>query len=342
MKRLMIGWLALITGLALTGCGGAPAPAGSGGVATGTPAPIKLTLGLSYQPDIQFAPFYVAKERGYFRDAGLEVAFQHAETTDLLKLAGTGQLSFLVASGDEVLVARSQGVPVVYVASWYQKFPVTVMALEGANIRRVEDLKGRSVGVPGRFGATYVGLRALLASAGMSETDLQIREVGFQQVQALTQRQVDAVVGYTSNEPVQLRNLGQSITTINVFDRVNLVSNGLVANERTIREQPELVERMTRAYLRGLGETIAQPAAAVDLTIASYIPAAATNRALVGQVLDASIPLWQSDLTTRQGLGAIDPAAWAESRDLLGQLRLLGGEVDLNGAYTPRFLPPKP
>ena len=353
MKRLMTVWLALLTGFVLTGCSAAaPATtsAGAGGSGAATPASgttaagpaTKLTLGLGYIPDIQFAPFYMAKERGFYAAEGLDVDFRQGFQTDVLLLVGRGELRFGVASGDEVLVARSQGVPLVYVATWYQKFPISVIALEKNNIRRVEDLRGRTVGVPQRAGATYVGLRALLTSAGMSENDVQIREVGFTQVQALTQGQVDAVVGYTNNEPVQLRGLGEAITTIDVFDRVNLVSNGLVTNEQTLRERPDLVEKMTRATLRGLEEVIARPDEAVDTVIAGYIPEAAPKRATLRQVLDASIPLMQSDLTARQGLGAIDPAAWNESRDLLGRLRLLGGEVDLDKAYTTRFLPRRP
>src|SRR5881227_1464075 len=91
---------------------GTASPAGPG-----TPgAATKLTLGLGYIPDVQFAPFYVAKEKGYYRDEGLDVVFKQGFETDVLKLVGTGALSFGVVSGDELLVARSQQVPVVYVA----------------------------------------------------------------------------------------------------------------------------------------------------------------------------------------------------------------------------------
>jgi NitT/TauT family transport system substrate-binding protein len=299
-------------------------------------------LGLGYIPDVQFAPFYVAKEKGYYRDEGLDVDFRQGFETDVLKLVGTGALQFGVASGDEVLVARSQGVPLLYVATWYQKFPVTVMALEGANIRRPEDLRGHTVGVPGRFGATYVGLRALLTSAGMSENDVRVREIEFTQVPALTQGQVEAAVGYTNNEPIQLRNLGRPITTINVFDYVQLVSNGLVTNEQTAAARPDLVERMVRATLRGLQDVIARPDEAVEITVAKYVPEAADRRAQLRQVLDASIPLWQSDLTAQRGLGYCDPAAWAASRDLLRRLNLLGGDVDLEKTFTNRYLPQRP
>lgn len=329
--------LLLFLTLVLAACGGPVAAP----TVEATKAPVKETLALGYIPDVQFAPFYVAKERGFYREEGLEVEFRQGFSTDVLKLVGTGELNFGVASGDEVLVARSQGVPLVYVATWFQKFPITVMALEQAGIRQAADLKGRTIGVPGRFGATYVGLRALLATAGLKETDVQLREVGFNQVQALTQGQVEAVVGYTNNEPVQLRALGRPIGTIDVFDTVTLASNGLVTNERTLRERPDLVERMVRASLRGVAETIAQPDAAVDTVIAKYTPEAKDKRQTLREVLQTSIPLWQSDQTASQGLGYSDPATWTASRDLLRQLGLLGGDVDLAQTYTNRFLPKK-
>ncbi|HEU5328324.1 MAG: ABC transporter substrate-binding protein [Thermomicrobiales bacterium] len=371
MKRLASALLALLV-LVLTACGSsiaptaAPQPTAASAATTAattttasstttapraaaTPASspaasgakTKLTIALGYIPDIQFAPFYVAAAQGYYADEGLDVDFKQGLETDVLKLVGTNALSFGVASGDEVMVARSQGVPVTQVATWYQKYPVSVVAPEKANIHQITDLKGHTVGVPGRYGATYVGLLALLNSAGLSEKDIQLREVGFQQVQALTQGQVDAIVGYTNNEPVQLREQGQAITTLNLFDYVNLVSNGLVTNEQTIKGQPELVRKVVRATLRGLQATIAQPDQAVDICIAKYIPEAAGKRAQVRDVLMASIPLWQSQVTDQHGLGYSDPAAWTSSRDLLRKLGVLGSDIDLAQTYTNDFLPPR-
>ncbi len=362
MKRLTILLLSALLLVALAACGATPTPtAGTSGAsvaptvgsgatpgtgATGaTPTrsggPLrKLTIGLGYIPDIQFAPFYVAQARGYFRDEGLDVEFKQGFDVDVLKLIGTGAINFGVAGGDEVLIARSRGVPVTYVGTWFQKYPVTVMALEGANIRTVADLKGRTVGVPGRYGATYIGLLALLDSAGLKESDVQLREVGFTQVQALTQGQVDAVVGYTNNEPVQLRALGQTITTINVFDKVNLVSNGLVTDEKTANNDPELVRAVVRAVMRGIQDTIADPDAAVTLSLPT-IPGAADKRTQLRAVLDATLPILQSDQTTAHGLGYADPAAWTTTRDLLLRLKVLGGDIDLAKTYSNAYLPTK-
>jgi len=328
------------------GAGAAPtAAAGAtrGGGATptrgGTPLR-KLTIGLGYIPDIQFAPYYVAQARGYFRDEGLEVEFKQGFDVDVLKLVGTGVLTVGVAGGDEVLIARSQGVPLVYVGTWFQKYPVTVAALERANIRTVADLKGRTIGVPGRYGATYVGLLALLESAGLKESDVQLREIGFTQVQALMQGQVDAVVGYTNNEPVQLRALGQAITTINVFEQVSLVSNGLIVSETTLASDPGLVRAVVQAVMRGIQSTIDDPDGAITLATPA-IPGAAEKRPQLRTVLDATLPLLHSDQTTAHGLGYADPAAWTSSRDLLLRLNLLGGDVDLAKTYSNAYLPTK-
>ncbi len=353
MKRLPSLILGALLLNVLVACGASTTPtAGGRGVSTApitavgaTPtrgdAPLrKLTIGLGYIPDIQFAPYYVAQARGYFRDEGLDVEFKQGFDVDVLKLLGTGALNFGVAGGDEVLIARSQGVPLVYVGTWFQKYPVTVMALEKANIRTVADLKGRTIGVPGRYGATYVGLLALLDSAGLKESDVQLREIGFTQVQALTQGQVDAVVGYTNNEPVQLRALGQAITTINVFDKVSLVSNGLVVSDTTAASDPELVRSVVRAVMRGIQSTIDDPDGAITLALPA-IPGAAEKRPQLRAVLDATLPLLQSEQSTAHGLGYADPVAWASSRDLLRRLKLLGGDVDLAQAYSNAYLPTK-
>lgn len=339
MRRLC-GGLVLI--LLLTGCGAATVTPGAT-VGPGSPTAggqlRKITIGLGYIPDIQFAPFYVAKERGFFREAGLDVTFQQGFETDVLKLLGSGAISFGVAGGDEVLVARSQGVPLVYIATWYQQYPVSVVALEKANIKRVEDLRGRTVGVPGRFGATYTGLLALLDSAGMKVADLQIREVGFNQVQALTQGQVEAVVGYTNNEPVQLRALGTPITTINVFDQVHLATNGLITDEKTQRDDPALVRAVTQAFVRGLQYSLDHPDDAVTLSLPS-IPGAAEKRDQVQAVWAATLPLMQGGPADKP-IGYCDPAVWTASRDLLQRLGLLGGTVSLEQTYTNNFLPPR-
>ncbi len=128
---------------------------------------IEVMLPLGYIPNIQFAPLYVAREKGYFEQAGFDVSFDYRFETDGVALVGQGTIPFAVASGEQVLLARAQGVPVKYVVSWFQNFPVGVASKIESGIQSPEDLVGKSVGLPGLYGANYIGLIALLNSVGV-------------------------------------------------------------------------------------------------------------------------------------------------------------------------------
>src|SRR6185295_12908073 len=196
-KNILLIFLGL--GLGLMACT-------SSGVQNGTVQKILLPMG--YIPNIQFAPFYVAIEKGYFKDAGIEIEFDYKFETDGVTLVGAGELPFAVVSGEQVLLAREQGLPVTYVAAWYQQYPVSVVAKSELGVLVPQDLKGKKIGLPGLFGATYVGLRALLFEAGISESDVTLDAIGFNQVDLMAAGQQDVVVGYAANEPIQLRARG--------------------------------------------------------------------------------------------------------------------------------------
>ena len=325
LKKLVLVMLGLA--LVLSGC------AGSGSTnEPGTLTRIRLPMG--YIPNIQFAPFYVAIEKGYFRDAGLEIEFDYDFETKGVELVGAGELPFAVVSGDQVLLARAQGLPVRYVAAWYQQYPVSVVAKSEAGVLIPQDLKGKKIGLPGLFGANYIGLRALLFEAKMSESDVTLDSIGFNQVDLLAVGQQDIVVGYTANEPIQLKARGIAVTEIRVADYVQLASNGILASEKVIDENPELVRAFVGAFLKGLADTIADPNEAFALS-ESHIPNFADLDASVQkQVLATSVEEWKADR-----LGYSDATAWENMQDILLEMGLIAEKMDLSKAYTNEFLP---
>ncbi|HSJ58739.1 MAG TPA: ABC transporter substrate-binding protein, partial [Anaerolineae bacterium] len=255
-----------------------------------------VTLAMGFIPNIQFAPFYVAVEKGYFADEGIEITFDYGWETDLLKLVGSGELQFAIASGDQVVLARSQELPVIYILNWYRRFPVCVMSLPEAGITTPADLRGKQVGTPVTYGASYIGWRALLSEAGIAETEVELVSIGYTQVAAVSEGQVDAAVCYAMNEPVQMRVAGDEVDVIYVSDYINLVSNGLITNDRTIRDSPGLVEGMVRAALRGLAYTIENPDEAFEIS-REYVPEMGNDEASLRvnrAILEDSIAFWSA------------------------------------------------
>ena len=313
--------------IALSACGSSTSTQEAGALT-------KITLPMGYIPNIQFAPFYVAVEKGYFKDAGIEIEFDYKFETDGVALVGAGELPFAVVSGEQVLLARSKGLPVTYVAAWYQQYPVSVVAKSELGIVIPQDLKGKKIGLPGLFGANYVGLRALLNAAKLSESDVTLDTIGFNQVETMAAGQQDIVVGYTANEPIQLRARGIAVTELRVADYAQLAANGLLASEKVITENPELVRAFVGAFLKGLKDTLDNPDEAFTLS-GKYIPNFSDLEAAVQkQVLTTSIEQWQAER-----LGYSDPQAWENMQSVLLDMGLLTEKLDLSKAFTNEFIP---
>ena len=266
-------------------------------------------------------------------EAGIEIEFDYKFETDGVALVGAGELPFAVVSGEQVLLARAQGLPVTYVAAWYQQYPVSVVAKSELGILIPQDLKGKKIGLPGLFGANYVGLRALLFEAKMSESDVTLDSIGFNQVELLATGEQDIVVGYTANEPIQLKARGIPVTEIRVADYVQLASNGILASEKVISENPDLVRSFVGAFLKGLTDTIADPEEAFRLS-ESYIPNFADlNRAVQSEILATSVRQWKAER-----LGYSDPQAWENMQTVLLEMGLITEELDLSKAFTNEFI----
>jgi len=318
--------LALLLAGLLVACG-STTTGGTGNSAT--PAILqKVSIGLGYIPDIQFAPFYVAQSKGYYKDAGLDVTFHHGIVNDLIGSMVLGHDNFVFASGDEELVARSKGLKVVDVSTIFQKYPVSLIVPANSPIHTLADLKGHTIGEPGPFGSTYVGLLALLYQAHLTPNDVHIQSIGFTQVAALIGHHVDAVVGYTNNEPLQLQKQGFAVRTFNVSDYQPLISNGIITTEDTLHSQSQLVKNFVQATLKGLTYVIANSADAVQIS-KSYIPGMDAERAM--SVLQATIPLWQN---SNRKPGYNDSATWQSMEQFLVTQNIIPSGEDFSQAYT--------
>lgn len=336
-----------------------------------------LTLFMGFIPNIQFAPVYVAIENGYFaREAGVNIVLEYGDENLGAERIAAGELSFGVFSGEQVILARYGGRPLVYIYEWFQRYPVALAALESSGITQVSDLAGEPVGVTGRFGANYVALRALLAANDLTEEDILLEEVGYNVPPLLCTGRLTAAMVYVANEPVQIAQECGAVSVIELPDEADLAANGLITNEQSIADNPDLVRGMVRALDMGIADTLADPDTALvisrkyveTLTVGGSRIDTAITAAEVANALEAAAdglsadeaatlaeslraPLDADEVIQMQVLrnslrlweadraGYTDPASWENTQNTLLDTGLLPGPIDLNEAFTNDFLP---
>jgi putative riboflavin transport system substrate-binding protein len=336
--------------LAVAACGGtgttqapstattAPSAATTAPSAAPAASPVALTVGLGYIPSVQFAQFYLADQSGAYNNAGLDVTLQNKIDPDLVTLLGQGAVDIGSADGTSVIPAVSQGIPVVYTSTTYGTFPSVVVTTKGSGITKAADLKGKKIGIPGRYGSSWIMLQALLQSANLTPDDVTIVEFpDFSQVAGLQQGRVDAATGFANNEPIQLANAGLDPVVLTVDDIVPLPGPGLVTGASTLQAKHDALAAFTKVTLQAMTDITADPQKGIDATFKA-VPDLATDPKLQRQILDATIATWKNSRTNAP-LGAIDTAGWQESLDFMTSLGLVPNKVTVDQLVDDSLLP---
>jgi NitT/TauT family transport system substrate-binding protein len=353
--RFIVGLLAVL--LVVAGCGvesGTPIPDASESPAAtepdateaatspspqGSVVPVDLSVGLGYIPSVQFAPFYLAEQQGYYDDAGLNIEFNHRTDQDLIPLVGQGAVDVGIGDGTSVIPAVSQGIPVRYMATIYGKFPSVVFAKASSGIDSPDDLAGKRLGTPGRFGSGWVALQAILQSVGLTPEDLEVVEYSdFGQGAAVAADQVDAATGFVNNEPVQLELSGTPASVLRVDDVVPLPGPGLIAGVDTLEENPDAIQAFITATLRAMEEIATDPEVGLDAAIAE-VPELGNDRETQRAILEATIDTWRGPLQAERGLGAVDRDGWQASIEYLDDLGLVPNPITIEDVLRDDLLP---
>lgn len=300
------------------------------------PALVPVKLGVGYIPNVQFTPFYVGIEKGFYAAAGLDVSLDYGFENDYLKLVGVNELQFMVGSGDQVVLGRAQGLPVRYVMSWYTRYPSVIFAKAEANITEPADLAGKTIGIPGPFGASYVAFRGILKAGGLTEADVTLSSIGFTQAAAVREDTVDAAVDYSVNGPVVLAQEGIATTQIGLDTYLRIPANGLVTNEETLTNNPELVGKMVQATLQAIQYTLDNPDDAFAIALATVPEAGGENEAANRAVFDAVLADWTPQ--PEQQPGATNLADWETAAAFMQEIGLVDTLVPAADLFTNAFV----
>lgn len=285
-RRSLLFGAAVLGCSALTACNGQAArQASTNGAA--------VTVGLTYIPNIQFSPFYVAESEGLFKDSGINLTLRHHGTQEgLFTALAAGQEQVVFASSDEAVVSAAGGMPELRTfATCYRQYPGVVLG--ASDITDLSGLAGKTLGVQGRYGAGWYTTLAALERAGLGEDQVEITEIGWTQVAALTTGKTNAVVGFSNNEAVQLTATGFPYNQLDVVDgeKPNLVGPGLITRQDLL--PAEQLTRIAEIIREAENRILSDPSLALKATEAQ-VPTLAeeTQRKQAEAVLEATSRFW--------------------------------------------------
>ena len=298
------------------------------------PAPRSVTFMAGFKPqaNLPFVAAYVAQENGYFAAQGLDVTIHHS-TGQHLPLLLSGEVDITTAAAGSVLKRRANpGVPIQAIALFGQRGQQTFIALADSGITTPRDWEGKTVGYRISLPPEYL---ALVDAAGVDRARVQEVRVGFDP-RILTEGRVDVLAVFKSNEPDTIRKLGFEVVQ---FDPAQFAIPTLgltyITREDLIAEDPELVRRFLKAALKGLEFSFSHPEETLDIVL-RY--AENEERAHMRFMLQAEQADATSAVTEQHGLGWMTHRQWQEFHDLLVRYQALDGVVEVEQAFTQRFL----
>ncbi len=300
----------------------------------------QIQLLLDWKAQMEHAGFFMAKAKGYYDAEGISVEILEgtgAPTT--ARLVGSGKYQLGISSGSATVMARTRDIPVVSLAVINQHSPVVVYALEENDIRKPEDLIGKRVGV--NIGGTkHREFQAFLKKVGIDEDRVQLMGMTESSPAPLLAGKVDAMLGYTEDQPVTVELRGRAVTRIAFAQYgIDLYSTNIIANTDYVKNNPDVVRKFVRASMKGWRYAIDHPEDAVAAYMA-YRPEsnAAFNRANFEQL----IPILMSTDVERFGLGAQTAERWSHTQNVLFDLGLVNRKVDVARLFVSDLLPPAP
>ena len=293
---------------------------------------VVFMAGFKPQANLPFVAAYVAQEKGYFAEQGLEVDIKHS-TGEHLNLLMSGDVDFTTADANSVLKRRADpGIPIVAVALFGQRGQQAFVSLEESGIQTPKDWEGKTFGYKISVPPDYL---AILEANGVDRSKIQEVRVGFDP-RILTEKQVDILAVFKSNEPDTLRRLGFDVTVFDAADYgVPTLGLTYITREEMVDENADTVQRFVKATMKGLEFAFENTEETLDIILkfADKEDREHQRFMLLTEIANATSPLTDSN-----GLGWMTVQQWQEFQDSLLEYGALESSTDVNLAFTDRFL----
>jgi len=307
-----------------------------GGVHAFAQTPTKVKIRLDWKGGAQHAPFYLGKERGFFKEEGIDLdVISGSGSSDTIKQVGSKAVEFGLVDALVLVQGTQQRVPVKSIAAYYQRTPIVLISPKAKPVTDPKQLlEGVKLGSK-KGSATFQGLVALLSANGMQLEQIKLVDIGFG-VQPLLVKQVDAIMGFSMNEPVEAESGGMPVTLMPIANYgVNTYGLTIVSHPDLMQQKPALVKAFMKATLRAVAEATKDPAAAVAAVKAAVDE---TDVKRETKVLEQTIPYWKSKETEEGGFGWQTEQRWRDTIDVARKLGLIETTLKTEDVFSNAFL----
>jgi NitT/TauT family transport system substrate-binding protein len=301
----------------------------------------KISLMLNWYLYSEHAPFFLGRERGFYEAEGIDLDIQEGRGSGpTIQAIAAKTVPFGYADVGTMIKVASKGAPVKAVGVALQKSPMAVMGLSEKNIRKPEDIKGKTVAVtPGDAMSQIWPL--FLKKTGLKESDFKTVAGDAQtKLNAVINGQADLLLGYLMDQNIKVQDATKKPVTVIPFADygVNMIVSGVITHNDIVKDNPDLVRRFMRASTRAFEEAEKNPDAAVDAMLKANAKAGVRESLIVG--LKLTTPLYRTPETAKQRPFRVSPKVMTESFNMLvdfGGLDKSAGKVE--DFYTNDFLP---
>ena len=210
----------------------------------------KVSLQLMWLDQFEFAGFYIAKEKGYYKNVGLDVHLkQFTPNTNILETVINNKAQFGISSSS-LLIEKSKGKDVLLLGSIFQSSPLVLLALEDSPIKKIEDIKGKRVMIT-KEEVFYVTLQTMLKSKNIDIEDLELLEHSFN-IDDLIDGTTDLLLAYSTNEPYTLEEKGYKSKIFHPKDYgFNFYEDLIFTTNKFQKQNPKIVSDFYSASIKG-------------------------------------------------------------------------------------------
>jgi len=299
------------------------------------------TLRLNWYPYGEHAPFFVALEKGYFLEQGIDLKIiSGTGSAPTIELVGNGSNDFGFADAGTMLQMIEKGLPVKAVAVITQINPMSFIFLENSGIRSLKDIIGKKIGVISG-GSSRIILPALLEKNKIDPQSVYLVDLPTPEakINFLLNDKIDAFLGYFIDQPIKIESQYHKKVNYISFNSfgISTLSSSIIVNQKLIRENPSLIKRFLIAVQKGIIDTKANPVFAAEI-LTKYTDNMTIENCL--KQIQFSLSLLNTTESTGLPYGMSKESDWRKTLSILQTYGNLRGSNDMSDYYTNEFITP--